>query len=74
MWVLLLLQADTFLSTIFLNIGFGFLRSLCNMVLDLFLDIVDLNSVRGFDLNFDLILLFKKIGLVFIFQCCVLEF
>ena len=36
------------------------------MVLDFFLGIVDLTSVRGFAFNFDLTLIFEKTCLVFI--------
>ena len=36
------------------------------MILYLFLDIVNLTSIRGFDFNLDLIILLKTTGLVFI--------
>ena len=36
------------------------------VVLALFLDLIDLTSVRGFDFNFDFIILFRKNGLIYI--------
>ena len=51
--------------------GGGVEVSLKIVVLDLFLDIVDITSVRNFDFNFGLILLFEITGLVFIFVSVV---
>ena len=41
------------------------------MVLDLFLDLVDITSVRDFALNLDLVLLFETTGLFFTFVSVV---
>ena len=51
---------------------FGFLKvSLQKNILYVFLDPVDLTSVRGFDFNFYFIIFFETPGLVFIFVSVV---